>query len=77
MYSPFKTTVRFRGRHDQLDSRLEYLVSAGNCIEAKLELERRLLDQEMFGYKVESVVAATREEAAQFVLPAGCVMLLG
>lgn len=77
MYWPFKTTVRFRGSYDETESRLDYLVSAGNSIEAKMELQRRLEGQEVFGYKIESVVAATREEAAQFTLPAGCVMLLG
>jgi hypothetical protein len=77
MYWPFKTTVRFHGSQDEIESRLDYLVSAGNSIEAKLELERRLLAQEVFGYKIESVVAATSEEAAKFTLPAGCVMLLG
>jgi hypothetical protein len=31
----------------------------------------------VFGYKIETIVAATSEEAAIFKLPAGCVQLLG
>jgi len=76
MYRPFKTTVKFRS-DDGRDVRLQYLVSADNSIEAKYELERRFLNQEVFGYKIERIVAATSEEAAVFKLPAGCVQLLG
>ena len=75
MYWPFKTTVRFQSR-DGMEARLDYLVSAGNMVEAKNELQRRFVDEEIIGYKVESVVAATKEEAAAFLLPAGCIMLL-
>jgi hypothetical protein len=57
--------------------KLEYLVSAKSSIDAKSELERRLLSQEVFGYIVEKVVAATKQEAAIFRLPSGCVQLLG
>jgi hypothetical protein len=42
-----------------------------------MELERRLLGQEVFGYIVEQAVAATGQEAAQLKLPDGCVQLLG
>ena len=45
--------------------------------EAKSELEARLLGQEVFGYVIEEVVAATGQEAAQLKLPDGCVQLLG
>ena len=76
MYRPFKTTVKFKS-DDGRDVRLQYLVSADNSIEAKCELERRFLNQEVFGYKIETIVAATFEEAAIFKLPAGCVQLLG
>ena len=76
MYRPFKTTVKFRS-DDGRDVRLQYLVSADNSVEAKYELERRFLNQEVFGYKIEKIVAATPEEAAVFKLPAGCVQLLG
>ena len=76
MYRPFKTTVKFKS-DDGREVRLQYLVSADNSIEAKCELERRFLNQEVFGYKIETIVAATCEEAAIFKLPAGCVQLLG
>jgi hypothetical protein len=45
--------------------------------EAKVELQRRLLGQEVFGYTVEDIVAATGKEAAQLNLPDDCVQLLG
>ena len=73
---PFKTTVKFTTDGAQ-EVRLEYLVSANSSIAAKCELERRLIDQEVFGYIVEKVVAATKQEAAIFRLPSGCVQLLG
>ena len=68
MYRPFKTTVKFNS-DDGREIRLQYLVSADNSIEAKCELERRFLSQEVFGYRIEEVVAATSEEAAIFKLP--------
>ena len=76
MYWPFKTTVKFTTDSAQ-EIRLEYLVSANRSIGAKCELERRLIDREVFGYIVEKVVAATTQEAAIFRLPSGCVQLLG
>ena len=76
MYRPFKTTVKFKS-DDGREVRLQYLVSADNSIEAKCELERRFLNQEVFGYKIETIVAATSAEEAIFKLPAGCVQLLG
>ena len=76
MYRPFKTTVKFKS-DDGREVRLQYLVSADNSIEAKCELERRFLNQEVFGYKIETIVAATSAAAAIFKLPAGCVQLLG
>jgi hypothetical protein len=53
---------------------IEY--AAASAAAAKAELERRLLGQEVFGYQIENVVAATGAEAAQLNLPDGCVMLL-
>jgi hypothetical protein len=44
---------------------------------AKSELKRRFLDQEVFGYVVEKVTAATSLEALALKLPERCVMLLG
>jgi hypothetical protein len=76
MQWPFKTTVRFAGRDGNM-VRLQYAVSAMSESEAKRELEQRLFGQEVFGYVVEDIVAATGKEAAQLKLPAGCIQLLG
>jgi len=76
MQWPFKTTVRFAGRDGNM-VRLQYAVSAMSESEAKRELEQRLFGQEVFGYVVEDVVAATGKEAAQLKLPDGCIQLLG
>ena len=76
MQWPFKTTVRFAAGDGNV-IRLQYAVSAMSGSEAKTELERRLVGQEVFGYVVEEVVAATGQEAAQLKLPDGCVQLLG
>ena len=76
MQWPCKTTVRFACRDGNV-VRLQYAVSAMSGSEAKIELERRLLGQEAFGYVVEEVVAATGQEAAQLKLPDGCVQLQG
>ena len=62
---------------DGPELRLEYLVSANNSVAAKYELERRLIGQEVFGYTIEKVEPATKQEAALFKLPAGCIQLLG
>ena len=76
MHWPFKTTVKFTTDGAE-EIRLEYLVSANSSIAAKCELERRLIDPGGVGYIVEKVVAATKQEAAMFKLPSGCVQLLG
>ena len=76
MQWPFKTTIKFAGRDGNV-VRLQYAVSAMSERDAKQELERRLLGQEVFGYTVEDVVAATGMEAEQLQLPEGCIQLLG
>ena len=76
MQWPFKTTVKFAARDGNV-IRLQYAVSALSGSEAKSELQRRLLGQEVFGYVVEDVVAATGQEAAQLQLPDDCIQLLG
>jgi hypothetical protein len=76
MHWPFKTTVRFMACGGA-ESRLDYLVAAASRVEAKAELERRFLGQEVFGYDIENVVPATAEEANEFPVPAGCVVMLG
>jgi hypothetical protein len=72
---PFKTTVKFESDDGRV-VRLEYAVSAGDASEARTELEKRFLGQEVFGYVIERVTKATRQEAASLRLPTGCVMLL-
>jgi hypothetical protein len=76
MHWPFKTTAKFL-TNDGRELRLEYLVSANNSVAAKYERERRLIGREVFGYTIEKVELATKQEAALFNLPAGCVQLLG
>ena len=68
MQWPFKTTIKFVS-DDRQTKRLQYAVSAASAAAAKAELERRLLGQEVFGYQIENVVAATGAEAAQLNLP--------
>ena len=63
MHWPFKTTAKFL-TDDGRELRLEYLVSANNSVAAKYELERRLIGQEVFGYTIEKVEPATKQEAA-------------
>jgi hypothetical protein len=76
MYWPFKTTIAFRNDGGE-ECRLTYAVSAGDMIDAKCEMERRLNDLGIFSYTIETIVAATNREADRFNLPAGCVQLLG
>ena len=76
MFWPFLTTVKFQNEDGGV-VRLEYAVSATDRDHAKSELKRRLLNQEVFGYEVEKVTAATSLEAMALKLPERCVMLLG
>jgi hypothetical protein len=76
MFWPFLTTVKFKTADGGV-VRLEYAVSATDRKHAKSELKRRFLDQEVFGYVVEKVTAATSLEAMALKLPERCVMLLG
>ena len=76
MFRPFLTTVKFQNE-DGVVVRFEYAVSATDRDHAKSELKRHLLDQEVFGYEVEKVTAATSLEAMALKLPERCVMLLG
>jgi hypothetical protein len=62
MFWPFLTTVKFK-TEDGGVVRLDYAVSAIDRNHAKSELKRRFLDQEVFGYVVEKVTAATSLEA--------------
>jgi hypothetical protein len=75
MQWPFKTTVSFVAPYGKV-VRVQYAVSAMSAAEAQIELQNRLLGEEVFGYLVEDVVAATGQEAFQLQLPDNCVQLL-
>ena len=76
MFWPFLTTVKFNTQDGGV-VRLQYAVSAIDCNHAKSELKRRIMKQEVFGYVVEKVIAATSLEALALKLPERSVMLLG
>jgi hypothetical protein len=75
MQVPFVTTVSFADR-DGTAIHLQYGVSAGNEREARSELERRLINQELFNYSILEIRRATSTEAASLDLPAGTIRLL-
>ena len=74
MQWPFKTTVRYVQEHKTV--RIQYAVCADNVTAAKRELLRRFTEQQMNGYEIEYVVAASGQEAARLNLPDDCVVLL-
>lgn len=75
MSVPFVTTVSFAD-HNGTAVRLHYGVSAGNEREARSEIQRRLINQEMFNYSIVEVRPATSSEAELLKLPAGASRLL-
>jgi hypothetical protein len=75
MYVPFVTTVSFAD-HNGSAVRLHYGVSAGNESEARSELERRLINQELYNYSILEVRRATSSEAKSLNLPASATKLL-
>ncbi len=75
MYMPFVTTVSFAD-HNGTAVRLQYGVSAGDEIEARNEIERRLINQELYNYSILEIRRATSLEAASLDLPAGSIKLL-
>ena len=75
MQWPYKTTVRFQGVAG-IELRLDYWVSATTSEEAARNLKHRLLNNEVFGYRVADVRPATPDEAEWVNLPPNCVMLL-
>ncbi|MGH6670662.1 MAG: hypothetical protein ACRECV_01655 [Xanthobacteraceae bacterium] len=75
MYVPFVTTVSFAGR-DGSSVNLQYCVSAGDEIEARTEIERRLINQEICNYSIVEIRRATRDETELLDLPAGSIKLL-
>jgi hypothetical protein len=75
MFVPFVTTVSFAD-HNGSAVRLHYGVSAGNESEARSELERRLINQELYNYSILEVRRATSSEAESLNLLAGTTKLL-
>jgi hypothetical protein len=74
MQVPFVTTVLFAEREGTVH--LQYAVSAGNEREARSELERRLINQELYNYSIAEIRRATSREAAELNLSAGSIQLL-
>ena len=75
MYVPFVTTVSFSD-HNGSAVHLHYGVSAGDEHEARSEIERRLINQELYNYSILEVRPATSTEAETLKLPAGAAKLL-
>jgi len=75
VFWPFKTIIKFVDGSGR-EQRLCYAVSAKTCDEAKDAIQNRLFAQEIFGFTVEHVVAATIGEAREIDLPTGWVQLL-
>ena len=75
MQVPFVTTVSFADR-DGTAVRLQYGVSAGNEREARSELERRLINQEIYSYSISEIRRATSSEAETLNLSQGNIILL-
>ena len=75
MRVPFVTTVSFADR-DGLAVHLQYGVSAGSETEARSEIERRLINQELYNYSILEIRPATSLEAASLDLAAGSIKLL-
>jgi hypothetical protein len=75
MYVPFVTTVAFADQ-DGMTVCLQYGVSAGDESEARNELQRRLLSQELYNYSISEIRRATSREAAELNLTAGSIKLL-
>lgn len=75
MHLPFVTTVAFAS-WDGSSVDLQYGVSAGNEAEARTEIQRRLINQEICNYSIVEIRRATRDEAELLDLPAGSIRLL-
>jgi hypothetical protein len=75
MNVPFVTTVAFAD-HDGKTANLQYGVSAGNENEARTELERRFLSQELYKFSILEIRRATTSEAASLDLSVGSIKLL-
>ncbi|HUD87932.1 MAG TPA: hypothetical protein VMR17_15930 [Xanthobacteraceae bacterium] len=74
MQVPFVTTVSFADRDGTVH--LQYAVSADSEREARSEIERRLINQEVYNYSIAEIRRATSSEAAELNLSAGSIKLL-
>lgn len=75
MQVPFVTTVSFAD-NDGMTVNLRYGVAAPSEREARSELERRLINQEVCNYSISEIRPATSSEAKSLNLPAGGIILL-
>jgi hypothetical protein len=75
MNVPFVTTVSFADR-DGMTVHLQYGVAAHDEDEARTELERRLINQEVYNYSIREIRRATSSEAETLRLANGSIMLL-
>lgn len=75
MQVPFVTTVCFADR-DGMTVHLQYGVAAPTGREARSELERRLINQEIYNYSISEIRRATSSEAESLNLPEGSIILL-
>jgi len=72
---PFVTTVSIADR-DGMTVNLQYGVAAATELEARSELERRLINQEIYNYSISEIRPATSSEAQSLNLPKGSIILL-
>jgi hypothetical protein len=75
MQVPYVTTVSFADR-DGMRVNLQYGVAAPSEREARTELQRRLINQEIYNYSISEIRPATSSEAQELNLPAGAIILL-
>jgi len=75
MQVPFVTTVSFADR-DGMTVDLQYGVAAPSEREARSELERRLINQEVYNYSISEIRPATSSEAASLNIADGTIILL-
>jgi hypothetical protein len=75
MQVPFVTTVSFADR-DGMTVNLQYGVAAGSEHEARSELVRRLINQEVYNYSISEIRRATSSEAESLNMPADSIILL-
>ena len=75
MQVPFVTTVSFADR-DGMTVRLQYGVATPSEREARSEIERRLINQEIYNYSISEIRRATSSEAESLNLPEGSIILL-